>query len=573
MAQNGYTLIVQPADKSAEFIQQLKLNTKFSSQKDCMAYVSRLPSLLSSKGYVSASVDSVWNDSTTTGIHLFCGEKYLWQGLTFSEADIPLLHNLGYKAETFNNKPFDAQAVSKLYEDLLNYFEDNGYPFATVALDSLQLNNNLLTGRLNIDKGMLYKIDSIAITGTAKINSSYLYHYLGIEKGSLYNRRQLTRVNQRLQELPFLQQVQPWDVTMLNTGAVLNLYLNQKRSNEINALVGFLPANQQLGGKLLLTGEATLNLKNAFGAGETIGFNWQQIQPQSPRLDIHFQRPYLFSSLLGLDFNFQLFKKDSTFLNINAVFGVSYALSGRQSGKVFLQTASTNVLNVDTTLVKLTKQLPQVNDVSALNLGIEYSFNNTNYRYNPVSGNELTLMVYAGRKTVRRNNTISQLKDPDFDYNSLYDTVQLNAYQFRVKLNGARYFKTGRQSTVKTALQGGWYQSPNYFLNDLFQVGGYKLLRGFDEESIYSNFYAVATLEYRYLLAQNSYFFVFTDVGTVSFKTNSTSNNHSYIGTGIGLAFETGSGIFNISYAVGKRDDTRLDFRQSKIHLGFVSRF
>jgi hypothetical protein len=42
---------------------------------------------------------------------------------------------------------------------------------------------------------------------------------------------------------------------------------------------------------------------------------------------------------------------------------------------------------------------------------------------------------------------------------------------------------------------------------------------------------------------------------------------------GMGMAFETKTGIFNISYAVGKRNDVKLDLRQSKIHLGFVSIF
>ena len=360
---------------------------------------------------------------------------------------------------------------------------------------------------------------------------------------------------------------------MLNTGAVLNLYLEQKRSNEINALVGFLPANQQLGGKLLLTGEATLNLKNAFGTAETLALDWQQIQPRSPRLNIAFQRLYLFSSLLGLDFNFELFKKDSFFLNVNALVGLNYYLSEKQSGKVFIQTASTNVLDVDTNLVRLTKRLPDVNDVGAVNLGVEYNFNNTDYRYNPRSGNELNIVAFAGKKTVKKNNAILQLKEPGFDYGSLYDTVKLNAYQVKIKLSAAHYFKTGKLTTLRTAIQAGWYQSPNYFLNDLFQVGGYRLLRGFDEESIYTNLYSVGSLEYRFIIAQNSYFFGFTDVGSANFKTNTVAYHHTYIGAGIGLAFESGAGIFNISYAVGKRDDTSFDFRQSKIHLGFVSRF
>jgi len=48
---------------------------------------------------------------------------------------------------------------------------------------------------------------------------------------------------------------------------------------------------------------------------------------------------------------------------------------------------------------------------------------------------------------------------------------------------------------------------------------------------------------------------------------------HTYLGIGTGLAFETKTGIFNISYAVGKRNDLNFDLRQSKIHIGFVSLF
>jgi hemolysin activation/secretion protein len=101
----------------------------------------------------------------------------------------------------------------------------------------------------------------------------------------------------------------------------------------------------------------------------------------------------------------------------------------------------------------------------------------------------------------------------------------------------------------------------------------FKKLRGFDEESIYTNRFLIATLEYRYLLAQNSWLFGFTDIGRAAYESNSGSYVHNYYGFGAGIAFETNTGIFNVSWAIGKRDDLNLDFRQSKIHIGFVSLF
>jgi hemolysin activation/secretion protein len=124
---------------------------------------------------------------------------------------------------------------------------------------------------------------------------------------------------------------------------------------------------------------------------------------------------------------------------------------------------------------------------------------------------------------------------------------------------------------LKTAIDGGWYQSASYFRNELFQIGGYRLLRGFDEESIFTSKYVVGTLEYRYLLGLNSNFFAFSDIGYSSNPVIRQSN--TYIGAGVGLSFETKGGIFNISYAAGKRNDINFNIKQSKIHFGFVSIF
>ncbi len=51
------------------------------------------------------------------------------------------------------------------------------------------------------------------------------------------------------------------------------------------------------------------------------------------------------------------------------------------------------------------------------------------------------------------------------------------------------------------------------------------------------------------------------------------SIDYTYIGAGLGLAFETKAGIFNLAWAIGKRSDTQLSLRQSKIHFGFVNYF
>ena len=570
--QNECALNIQQIDSTTS-INTLQLQTTFTSKTKCIEYVHKLSQLLMTKGYISASVDSVWEDSSSVSILLFIGKKYKWDSLHVDEKNWLLLNNLGYSKTSFNNKPFDQQKVNVVYNQLLDYFSNSGYPFAKIFLDSVQMNDNSISATLKIERGELYHVDTINIYGNVKLTKNFVTHYLGIDEKSVYQQSKIDKINGRFAELMFVQQSRPYSLRMLNTGAELNFYLQSKASNQINALIGFLPANQQNGGKLLVTGEAQLNLHNPFGNGETLAVDWQQLQPKSPRLDLLFERPYLFHSSLGFNTNFELYKRDSFFLNIHFQAGVFYNISTKQSVSVFVQLNKSNVLSVDTTLVILTRQLPDVIDYTETSLVFAYSFNNTNYRFNPRKGNELTFTTSFGKKYIHENNSILAIKDTSFNYKTLYDTVQQNGYTFRSTLSAAHYFPLGKQATFKTAFNGGWFQSPNYFQNELFQIGGFRLLRGFDEESIYTNLYAVGTFEYRYLIGQNSWYFVFTDAGYAAYQSSTTNFHHTYLGIGTGLAFETKTGIFNISYAVGKRNDLNFDLRQSKIHIGFVSLF
>ncbi|HVG42839.1 MAG TPA: BamA/TamA family outer membrane protein, partial [Chitinophagaceae bacterium] len=321
-------------------------------------------------------------------------------------------------------------------------------------------------------------------------------------------------------------------------------------------------------------GELNVLLRNSLGAGETIGLNWQQLQQQSPRLNILYEHPFIFKSPFGVKFTFDMFRKDTTFLNINMRLGAVYVVGTSQSASIFIQRLQSIVNGVNALQVQQTKRLPAEGDVSSNNLGVSYDFNNTDFRFNPRKGYELSVTTSAGTKNIKKNNLILELKDPlfpNFKYASLYDTVKLKTYQFRISGLVAKYFPIGGQSTLKTAVHAGLYQSGTIFRNELFQIGGYRLLRGFDEESQYLSQYAIGTVEYRYLVGQNSAFFAFVDGGVG--KAGERNSHHNYFGTGLGLSFETKAGIFNIVWALGKREDTELNLRQSKIHLGYINYF
>ncbi|MEI9809739.1 MAG: POTRA domain-containing protein [Bacteroidota bacterium] len=180
-----------------------------------------------------------------------------------------LLQAIGWREKMFSDKPMDFSEVQVWQDRILNYLENNGHPFAKVYLDSLQIDKEQVWAKLKVNKGPLYKIDSIRVQGTAKISNEYLQRYLDIRNGSTFNKEKLRRISRRMRELTYVEEEHPSRLIWLGTGSILEMYLKQKRSSQVNVLIGFLPNTDQLSSKkLLVTGEANINLKNAFGAGK-----------------------------------------------------------------------------------------------------------------------------------------------------------------------------------------------------------------------------------------------------------------------------------------------------------------
>jgi outer membrane protein assembly factor BamA len=571
----SYSVFYKTPEGDSSLSQKLSLQKTFASQIEASLYVVKLPSLLQSKGYVTASVDSMQFDSSSARVVIYLGEQYHWAKIATREPDASILQSIRWPDKLEGSVDFNT--LHSWQKKILDYLEENGRPFGKVYLDSIVINGNEVNALLKIEQGPLYKIDSIRVYGDAKVSNEFLQRYLEIPNGSIYNKKTLEKVSKRILELNYLQQEHLPTIDYLGTGSVLNLYLKARKNSQANALIGFLPNSDATDGskKLRLTVDANILLRNAIGNGETIGLVWQQLQQKSPRLNLLYEQPYIFHSPFGLNFSFDMYKRDSLFLNIDMNLGTSYQLEERKTARLFLQRRQSIVSGINEASIIQTRTLPREADVSSTNLGVGYEFSNTDYRFNPRKGNEIVISSTAGTKKIKKNNQILDLKDPfdpGFKFEHLYDTVKLKAYQFRITTTASHYVPVGTQSAIKLAINAGIYQSANYFRNELFQIGGYKLMRGFDEESQYVSQYAVGTVEYRYRVGLNSFFFVFTDVGAGKHLLE-TKKNHSYLGTGLGLSLETKAGIINLAGALGRRDDIPFNFRQFKIHIGFASYF
>ena len=96
--------------------------------------------------------------------------------------------------------------------------------------------------------------------------------------------------------------------------------------------------------------------------------------------------------------------------------------------------------------------------------------------------------------------------------------------------------------------------------------------RGFNEEELFSTTKSLMSIEYRFLVDQNSRAFLFYDQSWYENNAAAYYKDHPF-GFGAGFSFGTNIGIFTISYAQGKQFNNPILIRDGKVHFGYVAYF
>ncbi len=526
-------------------------------------------------GYLQATFQEFSHDSTKLKATLFIGSLWEWASLKNGNVDDIILNRIGFKERLYEDKPFQPQQIHQLTESILGYCENNGYPFATVYLDSISIRDQKLSAKVFLSKNQLVTLDSLSIVGDAKIAKPYLASYIGFHFPSIYKEDLIMRISSRIRELPFCSEAKAPQIIFNGDHASLNLFLNKKDASRFDFVLGVLP-NSSSTGKLLVTGDGQLSLVNPFGRGESIFLSFSALQPRTSQGILRADYPYLFNLPFGIDGDFNLYKNDTLYIDVKEQIGLKYLFTGVNYFKFYFRNASSSMLNFDSAQVIATKQLPSYLDYQTQSYGIEYRFEHTDYRFNPSRGLNLLLNAEAGNRKVKENAAITQLTDPtdpEFNFESLYDSVNTKEAQYIFRTTLQKYFPLTNRSVFLLAYHGAMIISHDILQNELFRIGGFQLLRGFDEQSIYASQYHVATLEYHYLLSLNSYFYLFFDGSYLQNQTTIPVDNDFPYGFGAGVNFETKAGIFALSYAVGAQQSNPIQFRAAKIHFGYVNYF
>src|SRR5690606_12992315 len=230
--------------------------------------------------------------------------------------DEETLGRIQFRDKIFYERTLNPGQVASLFKSILQHSENTGYPFATVRLDSIQMDENHLRAVLHLEKNQFVQIDSLVVRGTSKTHPTYFSNYLGIKPGMPYNEQSISTADAELENLAFISPFRGSEVVFTDKDTKVILYLNDKKASRFDGILGLQP--DDVTGKIGMTGDVKLALQNAFRRGETISFNWRRLQTATQDIDVAFAYPYLFNTPFRADLRFSLYRRDSSCVQINA---------------------------------------------------------------------------------------------------------------------------------------------------------------------------------------------------------------------------------------------------------------
>ena len=541
LAQEKYELKFSNTTLKKKFSKFISVDTSIalSANKSIRA----LGNSLISKGYFLYSLEQ---DTTSKQVSVDLGNR-------FSEIEIRNLQDAELTIFKKKNKSatFSPDELSVFLADKISVFSNQGFPFVNIFLDSIEIEDLKIRAVINLNKGRYFTLRKIHIRGDSSISNSTIQGIIDYSIDEGYAEEKIGEIDRKIKQTSFLSTIKPSEIMYTSEGFELFLYLKSTKVSFVRGALGLQP--NPVSQRMALTGELNLKLENALKKGELLKLNWRSIKPQTQRMKLNFNYPYLFQSPFGIESHLLLYKRDSTFLDLNTELNVSYSLKNGFRIRAHYRFMSSSILSGGSS----SSEFSNLNSYRTNAYGLSIERQALDNLINPGKGRVLKAKLYVGQRVLSGDST---------DAATEKNTTYLGNFLYR------EYVSIFPRHVLLFGLLFDFYMSPTIFENELYRFGGLNTLRGFNEEQLFASTKGQLTLEYRFLLDENSNVFLFYDQCFYENTSLSYKNDHP-LGFGGGISFGSKIGVFSITYALGREQANPIDFRSSKIHFGYTAYF
>lgn len=453
--------------------------------------------------------------------------------------------------------------------------ENEGFAFNNVTFEILSQENNTIYLSPKISLGNKVKLDSF-LSEKNVLNSNFIRRMAGYKAGDFFSAEKNEQLKQRLHTLNIFSlgeiAIKPYEQ---NYG--LYLSVSKRQRDRINGVLGL--ANNQ-NGKLQITGDIDLLANNLLGRGIRFGLNWQNFIPAGQELNSFISIPYLFGINTITEGKFSLQKFDTLFTTLNR--GLFFYLPVKANGlfQLGVDYGNTNRIFIDVNEVKNNRALPANPSSHTIQYKLGFTYRNRWLEPFSIQGFEYHFSFGTGTRTIEKDPLLGDISwmgqngERVFLYDSLEKIGLLKNTIYSFQMQSRHFFPVNSMSTILWSNSVVWNQWPQVYFSDLARFGGIKNIRGFNEQSIFANKFALTGLEYRFILGNSAHIgpaiqfaWAENDYALSNLKKN------WYFSTSLVAGLKTGLGIFQFVWALGRDSNLGFNFNNSKFHFGLSNQF
>ena len=513
-------------------------------------------------GYIDASLKSLKADTADNSLYIAWVDKGIFYHWRLRSDNIsPEALRSQKIAPYFQGTPLPFYQFNLIRHKIITWYENQGYPFASLNIDSVTVEPCTFRARLNVEPSFFITFDTLQLTGNLNLKPGFIANQTGVKPGMPYSEKKAKEAAGLLADLPFLR-INGEPVINFSPGsAKISIPVRRQPANRFDGIAG-LSSNTLDDTRLQFTGQMQLLLVNLFERGESFGMNWQGLGNGTQRLIIEGSYPYLLSTPITTSMHFSLHKQDTSYLNLKRRPAFTWLSLQRISLTIYADLQSTELLS--TSRFANITSLPAQIDSRTNIFGLDLSYNTQGFFSTLGSGSKLRAWLGAGTKKIKENPSLPQ---------EIYQNILLSQNQYSFGVQAETRLPLAARTTMVFQLNSQGISGKQFFENELFRIGGFQNLKGFNEESIMATFYGIMTSELRFFTGENSFFSLLFNAAYFENKMNDSLINGWPWGAAVGLTLETAPGIISVYYAMGKGPETPLAFRNAKVHIGFISLF
>ncbi len=436
------------------------------------------------------------------------------------------------------DKKIPLNSLNEIITKLSDFFSSMGFPFVEINITySKIIDSKTISGNLEIIPNEVRKIDGYIVKGYEKFPIKFIERLLEFRIGDKLDVKKLKNLSSYINSLQFVRQIKDPEILFTKDSTFLYLYYEKLKQNNFDGLITV--SSGELDNKVSLNGYLKLFLLNSLNYGETIKIDYNSVNNGLKILKTNFKIPLVFNSDFSIESHLHITQNDSTFTNSNFLFKTG--LDKRKIGNYLGFSLENSTSEFSNNIYENFKSVQIFYELYYQLFSPDNFDNNKTF--------SISAKFFLGQKKQLNNKS----KKNNFDIDIFKKT---KIFQRTSLMSNIKYEKLVSQNLVN---------------NEMIRFGGAESIRGFIDESITANEYFLSRNDVNFMLNKS-----FSLIGIVDYAYyeneifNTLSNIYSL---GIGFKLLNEKNLISLNYASGSDFNQKLNFKNARLSINFISFF